>query len=714
MYPLVKGFGNSSFYRRLSNALSALSIIISQHGSSDYLDSLYDETKSVLQYCRKACSVLEEEVLEDSVPDMHSLISGERVRICIKSRDAKVLDLLMEVYENVITLLAVVILGSSGRTSSSFKKTYRKHSQSARRGMKKFQSSLQKHFDTHHRDDTLVDRIFDEDNDSHVISGLNLLLEEMEDTFQSRDDASIRSRRSTRRSVRYSKLSSSSESSDDSDDYIPKRQKERTRKSSEKQVESEGLQSQILKLAEEKALAAYASGNYTEAEPNLRRCIEDNSPRKQKTGLSKTIEEWRYMLAWILWQRKEGDEAIDLLTPVASSRSAPDMTRMDARHLMAIILFDRKEFQQAEMYCMEAIDMKKNKLGKSHQSFRDSTSLLSSIYRAQNKTNDTELLKAWASTQEENDFRALVDTAKGYYDKQQLTKAEEVVLQWVDTQVGDQDLNRTVWYEGKHRGIWGPNDMKWRDAFRKSLQQSFACAFLGYTKGCSMLHILAALDQPFLLEILLDQYAAINAETEKTHFTPLGIAISGHSSQAVEYLVKRGADVHTKYFTDRSILEISANSSELDLILSQPGWDLDANLRMIAETPRMLSVRSIVEALISKGADIETKYGDGQTTPLLKACQTRSEYDAKEIITPLLEAGANPNVSVRGYIGKNTSIDMTPLVYAAKNNFTGCVELLLQYGSELPGYLIRKPHKVNNNDAVQLVMEAHRKRVNGA
>jgi ankyrin repeat protein len=109
-------------------------------------------------------------------------------------------------------------------------------------------------------------------------------------------------------------------------------------------------------------------------------------------------------------------------------------------------------------------------------------------------------------------------------------------------------------------------------------------------------------------------------------------------------------------------------------------------------------------SLISRGVDVETKYKDGYTTPLLKA----SQRENLKVLTLLLEAGANPNASFRGRIGWNTEIDMTPLVFATKNNRTEFVKALLKYKATIPMYLIQKPRKVNNNDAVKILQAAYK------
>ena len=163
-----------------------------------------------------------------------------------------------------------------------------------------------------------------------------------------------------------------------------------------------------------------------------------------------------------------------------------------------------------------------------------------------------------------------------------------------------------------------------------------------------------------IVQTLLEKGADVNFKGERG-YTALINASSGTSSnpETVRLLLSRGANVNAKN---------DANYTALHLAVEHYSGSSDEKERKQME---------IVDALLSKGADITVRYQSevyGQPTPLLLAIKEQHPL----IALRLIEQGADVN----GQISVNDR-DLTALMVAAMESLPDVVQALLAKGAEV-------------------------------
>ena len=153
-------------------------------------------------------------------------------------------------------------------------------------------------------------------------------------------------------------------------------------------------------------------------------------------------------------------------------------------------------------------------------------------------------------------------------------------------------------------------------------------------------------------------------------WSPLYTAAMMGNAQAVESLVKAGADVNAVEWDGGTALTIAAQRKNVKVVRYLLEHAADPNKVQppgrtaleVAETPEL------TEVLLKAGADPNVKATDGDT-PLMNAARWGRVEQAKL----LLAAGADPNVS--------TAYGMTPLMFTARGGYPEVAKLLLEKGA---------------------------------
>ncbi|XP_055381265.1 transient receptor potential channel pyrexia isoform X1 [Condylostylus longicornis] len=160
--------------------------------------------------------------------------------------------------------------------------------------------------------------------------------------------------------------------------------------------------------------------------------------------------------------------------------------------------------------------------------------------------------------------------------------------------------------------------------------------------------------------------------------TPLHTACALGHTECARLLLNYGADVRSRYGKRKlTALHLAAEDDYVDCvkILLDKGAQVDAR-NADDQTPLHLACLSqcveTVEILIKFGADVNAVYKDGRTAlhaAIVK--QTR----CLECVNKLIQAGAEVN--------KSDNYGYTPLHIAALNEFSNCVQLLIDNGGDI-------------------------------
>lgn len=175
--------------------------------------------------------------------------------------------------------------------------------------------------------------------------------------------------------------------------------------------------------------------------------------------------------------------------------------------------------------------------------------------------------------------------------------------------------------------------------------------------GCTPLHYAASNGDVDVLKLLIENGSDVNAENIR-QANPLFDAVSYGKLEAVKVLAEKGSDINNKTTNEGCPVWISS-SSPLYEACHRGFFD-------------------IVKYLIEKGANVNQK-NDDHNSPLLTAIGGgyNGEYK-KDIITLLLENGADININVEGEYGE------TPLLRAIDRADYEILQELFNRGAKIP------------------------------
>ncbi|KAH8689822.1 hypothetical protein BGW36DRAFT_432793 [Talaromyces proteolyticus] len=687
----------------LSKSLAALSMLYSQNTGLDAGENMLH----VLRQCQDMLKALDEELCRATAREdaVLSIFSGWVLRFRLSDVDFNVLTSLVQVYKMLVDVMSVTILSCWSRNSSSFLSPDKLYHEYHRRGQSQVETikqMLQRHRQAEHTQTCLLDVIYGPgwNFDRDIVPPMEFLIRQTKETFI-RGASNISARRQ-KSSPNFRNVSSSGIAvyTENKGDLL----RDHSSRNREKPIYfgNSNLKATKAKSAEEAGLQAHEKKNYDKAEELLRKCldyrIDLDGEDISGVQFTKSMNDLRSILATIYSDRKQWNEVINVMEPALSSPTLDEKYKLDARYLLAKVYYEKGVLVEADDKCALALEQSREANGKEDAIFCESAALLKSIYKAQGRQEDIPILDDYVVKYEKDSFTALIKDVTELYQKHSIPRVEQITFSWLDRRVGT--INLDVDPQSKPYTLWGPLKNTWRTELKLSLGQSFNSAFLGKGASCSLLHILAALDNSALIEHLIDKEGAVvDCTTRHYGFTPLAIAVHFYSYRAARALINRGAAINNKY--EISLLNWASNrSTMLDLLLSASKSNLNETLRSAVGSE---GCSRLVEALLERGADIETKFKDG-STPLLRACQKPSRED---IVAVLLKKGANVNASIRGKVGQNSWTDMTPLTFAVKGNRPEYAQLLLEHNPALPLYYIKKPWKVDSNHAYQLVRETY-------
>ncbi|WP_341814104.1 ankyrin repeat domain-containing protein [Wolbachia endosymbiont (group A) of Nomada flava] len=218
--------------------------------------------------------------------------------------------------------------------------------------------------------------------------------------------------------------------------------------------------------------------------------------------------------------------------------------------------------------------------------------------------------------------------------------------------------------------------------------------------GETPLHIANAYGQLKIIELLVDKGASLEAKTNDG-LTPLHVAIQHNNTtpKIIEFLIDKGVNIEAKIKDDQTPLHHAVFKDRLDIVrvLSSRGANIEAKnkdgktpldiaidkkydnveryLRQVQLDKKLLFAvvsRELneIKNLISQGANLEAKYGDG-STPLHIA--SRNNY--LDVLEYLVKSGAN--LEAKNRYGR------TPLFIASWNGHLDIVKYLVENGANI-------------------------------
>lgn len=173
-------------------------------------------------------------------------------------------------------------------------------------------------------------------------------------------------------------------------------------------------------------------------------------------------------------------------------------------------------------------------------------------------------------------------------------------------------------------------------------------------------------------------------------WTPLLYAVSWDGTNAAKALLQAGADPNAYAATvleparPGSVSRVGHTPLFMAIAKSNPAMVrllLDNKADPNKESPLTVVVANgdvaSADALLEHGANVETKFEDGDT-PLLHAARAADQ----DMVALLLKHKADPNVRTRGVYQNDGSSQGTPLLIAATEGYKGIAEVLLAQGAD--------------------------------
>lgn len=211
-------------------------------------------------------------------------------------------------------------------------------------------------------------------------------------------------------------------------------------------------------------------------------------------------------------------------------------------------------------------------------------------------------------------------------------------------------------------------------------------AFSTQHAGCCGLHIAAEKNYVEVVECLLAAGVDVNIRSEKQKLTPLISAACCGSMEAVQALIKAGADIDAQSSTGNTALMLAIDRGKIDVavaiieaganleIKGQKGWTALHN----AASGGGEGYTRVAEALLKAGASVDA-LSETMLTPLHEA----AGKSLVDLVRLLVKAGADVNARDKF---NNTPLRMcasNAQTFATLDTFKQTVETLLDAGADI-------------------------------
>jgi len=207
-----------------------------------------------------------------------------------------------------------------------------------------------------------------------------------------------------------------------------------------------------------------------------------------------------------------------------------------------------------------------------------------------------------------------------------------------------------------------------------------------------------------ILKRLIEEKINLNFEID--NYTPLMVAIEGQQLEAMDILIKNGANVNFKNIPNKTALIFAIhqprNEDQIEIIKML--IKNNANLNDCDEngyTPLMLAIHfekfDIAKLLIESGADVNMENIEGATALMFAVSKTDND-----IVQLLINSKANVN---------HSNLNTFPLLIAAANKSAEILRLLLDYNVDInqqtqDGYTaLMIATEEENTEAIKLLIE---------